>query len=744
MRDRAFDSLRQLPVLETRPEHFLRVLESGTVCTNIFLRRVQNFALDMSWLPWPVLPRKRWPTIQFKDKRGITWEEQQKVLGGERNPELRDFYELLWHLGGSQTDMASLRAEDVDWTAQAISYSRMKTGTQAVIRFGKAVVKILERRPTTGCLFPQVVQWNLSHLPTEQDPNGVTLLYYYQNGLDPNDISFSILVASSYVNTSSPTVQLNIAKGFPSYYAVLVDNNNFASANWAGYTGPNLSVNLGSTQGPHNVWIGLRGLPADAQQTWQETTLVLDSTAPAISITSPPNSSSFNTTRVNVAGTFSENYLKQITVNGVPAYVNGNTFEAMNVPLAVGANTLTATLQNLSGSTATASISATGSASPVDPVQLQATPIAGFAPLNVSFQVSASVPGTIQQVLYDFNGDGVSDQTATDLNPISYSYSAAGQSFPVVTIVTTAGRFSSAGGWNSTDPNRLRINVQSPPVQQNVISIADPVDLKCDSAGNLYVLSRSTATITEYNSMGTIVRSLSGIGSAPRGLDVDGTGNVYVADTGDNQMLKFNPTTSSFQLNATFGAAGTIGKSDKSSGSGNGEFNAPFDVAVSPDGGTISVSDSGNNRIQQFATTDGTFIGAFGQQGNGDGQFNSPEGLTYDNTGYLYIVDSGNNRIAVAFSSSVIGTSGTSGTSLGQFQGAVNLGVGSRGIYVADTGNNRVQIFDPLATEGGMPTPFTVRSSVSTEMSLNQPNAVGAVADCNRKKFTLQIPATTG
>ena len=61
IRDKAFDSLRNLVVMETRPEHFLRALENGTVCTNIFLRRMQNFALDMSWLPWPVLPKKGWP-----------------------------------------------------------------------------------------------------------------------------------------------------------------------------------------------------------------------------------------------------------------------------------------------------------------------------------------------------------------------------------------------------------------------------------------------------------------------------------------------------------------------------------------------------------------------------------------------------------------------------------------------------------------------------------------------------------
>lgn len=161
-KDKAYDSIRHLPVLETRPEHFLRVMENGTVCTNIFLRRFQNFAMDMSWLAWPVLPKKRWPKIRFKEKRGITWEEHQKILAGESNVELRAYYELLWHLGGSQTDMATLRAEDIDWTNQTISYARMKTGSQATIHFGDIVAALLRARPTGGFLFSQVAQWKES------------------------------------------------------------------------------------------------------------------------------------------------------------------------------------------------------------------------------------------------------------------------------------------------------------------------------------------------------------------------------------------------------------------------------------------------------------------------------------------------------------------------------------------------------------------------------------------------------
>jgi integrase len=159
MKDEAFDLIRTLPVLETRPEHLLRALQNGTVCTDIFLRRLQSFALDMSWLPWPVLPKRRWPAIEFKKKRGITREEYQKILGRERNPELRDYYELIWHLGGSQTDIASIQAEDIDWTNRTISYSRMKGDSEAIIHFGETVENLLRTLPTSGWLFPKISRW---------------------------------------------------------------------------------------------------------------------------------------------------------------------------------------------------------------------------------------------------------------------------------------------------------------------------------------------------------------------------------------------------------------------------------------------------------------------------------------------------------------------------------------------------------------------------------------------------------
>jgi hypothetical protein len=65
------------------------MLDTGTVCTNIFLRRLHNFALDMSWLPAPIIVRRQWPKIHFKEKRSVTAEEHQKILSGEQNREWR-------------------------------------------------------------------------------------------------------------------------------------------------------------------------------------------------------------------------------------------------------------------------------------------------------------------------------------------------------------------------------------------------------------------------------------------------------------------------------------------------------------------------------------------------------------------------------------------------------------------------------------------------------------------------------
>ncbi len=158
MKEKPFGRIRNLPVIETRAEHFIAMLEEGTVCTNIFLRRLHNFALDMSWLPAPIIIRRQWPKIQFKDKRAVTLAEHRKILAGEQSPEWRAFYQLLWHVGGAQSDVANLRAENIDWNQKVISFSRMKTGTVVQFHFAGEVEQILADLPSEGFLLPNIAR----------------------------------------------------------------------------------------------------------------------------------------------------------------------------------------------------------------------------------------------------------------------------------------------------------------------------------------------------------------------------------------------------------------------------------------------------------------------------------------------------------------------------------------------------------------------------------------------------------
>lgn len=170
-KDKALSTLLPQVIIETKGEALLKALQIGTVSTNVYLRRLHNFCVDMNWLPWPLVPKRQWPAVRFKDKRAITWDEHCKIVTRELNPERKTFYQLAWHLGASQSDLAHLQAEDVDWQARIICFVRMKTrwrGQQPPqIRFGREVEEILSTLPQAGPLFPYLQSVRGSDRATE-------------------------------------------------------------------------------------------------------------------------------------------------------------------------------------------------------------------------------------------------------------------------------------------------------------------------------------------------------------------------------------------------------------------------------------------------------------------------------------------------------------------------------------------------------------------------------------------------
>ena len=118
--------------------------------------------------------------------------------------------------------------------------------------------------------------------------------------------------------------------------------------------------------------------------------------------------------------------------------------------------------------------------------------------------------------------------------------------------------------------------------------------------------------------------------SKPTGVAVDGAGNVYVADSGNNRIQKFD-------------GAATFLTEWGSSGAGPGMFNKPNDVHVDAYS-NVFVADATNDRVQKFDST-GTFLTEWGSFGVGAGQLDTPLGLVVDGAGTVFVADSNNNRI---------------------------------------------------------------------------------------------------
>lgn len=152
-----FHHIRNLFVASTSADDFKKVLNSGRVSANMYLRRLQNYALDMNWLLAPVIAKRAWPKVKHADKRGITLAEHLRIVEREKNPERKAYYEVCWHLGGAQTDMANLKAEDIDWQSRTISYNRKKNGKPSILAIGGVLETILRSLPAVGYLFPYLV-----------------------------------------------------------------------------------------------------------------------------------------------------------------------------------------------------------------------------------------------------------------------------------------------------------------------------------------------------------------------------------------------------------------------------------------------------------------------------------------------------------------------------------------------------------------------------------------------------------
>gem|GEM_PF-5488850 len=222
-------------------------------------------------------------------------------------------------------------------------------------------------------------------------------------------------------------------------------------------------------------------------------------------------------------------------------------------------------------------------------------------------------------------------------------------------------------------------------------TLLSPSGIVVDGVGNIYVADRGNNRLVKFDSSGNLLNTLGNFGggdgqfNAPEGVAVDNGGNIYVADTQNNRVQKLR-------------ADGTFLLSWGRIGSGDGEFLYPEGIAVDASG-NVYVADTENHRVQKF-DSDGNHILSWGSLGSGNQQFSDPAGIAVDVSGNIYVADTENHRI-MKFNSSgnFITKWGSFGTDNGFLSSPEGIAVdGSSFVYVSDTNNHRVQKFDIFGT----------------------------------------------
>lgn len=214
-------------------------------------------------------------------------------------------------------------------------------------------------------------------------------------------------------------------------------------------------------------------------------------------------------------------------------------------------------------------------------------------------------------------------------------------------------------------------------------SLQSPVGISI-SPDSIYVADSSAAKVFVFDRNGDLKSTIQGL-HRPTGIAFHPTSKrLYVTDTLENQVLVFDERGNSL---AEFGRRGLA----------SGEFNFPTSLAMHDD--TLLVNDTLNYRIQAFSL-DGEPIAAFGENGDGSGQFALSKGIGTDPEGHIYIADALSNHVQVFdMEGRFLLAFGGMGGDPGQFR--IPAGVHSFGntIYIADSQNGRIQVFEFLGGE---------------------------------------------
>jgi len=217
-----------------------------------------------------------------------------------------------------------------------------------------------------------------------------------------------------------------------------------------------------------------------------------------------------------------------------------------------------------------------------------------------------------------------------------------------------------------------------------------PGGVAVDGSGNIWVADSGNNRIEKFEAPGKFLASYTTSGTHalknPTGIAINpANGKVYVSDTDHNRVVVLDKEGN---YSAEFGSEGTTG----------GKFKGPAGISISTNDNAIYVVDNGNNRVESFNLSTNAYVSTYGSTGSGLGQFKSPNGISANQLENKQIIgDTGNNRaeeyVPGGFCNIACVSFGTSGSGEGQFSspwGVVQNGLSGK-MFVVDSGNNRVE-----------------------------------------------------